>query len=98
MSGDRVHVRVERLVLDGLAVAPAERAAVVAALEQELARLLREPGRVPDRLRTTSRVARLRGGADLAPADGDARAMGAGIARSVHAGMVQRPAARGARR
>jgi hypothetical protein len=40
-----VHVHVERLLLDGFEITPAERAKLQNAVEQELARLLARPGR-----------------------------------------------------
>jgi hypothetical protein len=95
---DRVHVHVDRLVLDDIGVARADGPGIAAAVQVELARLLREPRRVPEHLRGGAHLARVRGGGGSVPAGGDPRAIGAGIARSVHAALVEPSATTGARR
>jgi hypothetical protein len=94
----RVHVHVERLVLDDVGVARADGPGVAAAVEAELARLLREPQRVPQHLRAGAHLARLRASGSPVTTGGDPRTVGAGIARSVHAALVAPSATPGARR
>jgi hypothetical protein len=98
MSGERVHVHVERLVLDDVGVARADGPGVAAAVQAELARLLGEPQRVPEHLRGGAHLARLRAGGRPVPTGGDPHAVGAGIARSVHAALAAPSATPGARR
>jgi hypothetical protein len=98
MSGDRVHVHVDRLVLDDIGVAHADGPGIAVAVQAELARLLREPRRVPEHLRGGAHLARVRGGGGPVPAGGDPHAIGAGIARSVHAALVGPSATTGAQR
>jgi hypothetical protein len=98
MSGDRVHVHVDRLVLDDIGVAQADGPGIAVAVQAELARLLREPRRVPEHLRSAAHLARVGGGGGPVPAGGDPHAIGAGIARSVHAALVGTSATTGAHR
>lgn len=81
-----LEVRIERLVLEGIALTPEQRPRVQAALEAELARLLAEGGLAP---------ALLAGGA-LPPlpadsftlsGDGDPTQLGQQIAQAVYGGL-----------
>ena len=81
-----IHLHIERLVLEGLPVAPRQGALVQAALEAELARLLREGGLAP--------AWRADGAAPSASADAvqlagesDPAQVGRQIARAVYGGL-----------
>ncbi|MGD8791841.1 MAG: hypothetical protein PVF47_04755 [Anaerolineae bacterium] len=86
MTAIRVHV--ERLVLDGLAVAPGEGPALQAAVEAELAQLLAEGGLAPH-LSAGGARPYARGG--MVRAGGDSAAgLGRQIARAVYVGIGDR--------
>jgi hypothetical protein len=87
MTTLRVHV--ERLVLDGLAVAPGERPALQAAVEAELARLLAEGG-LASHLQAGGAQPYARGGMVRAAQGGDPAALGRQIARAVYGGIGSR--------
>lgn len=81
-----VNVHIERLVLDGLTVAHAERPALRATVEAELARLLAEGGLSPA-LRGGGALPSLPAGAIELPAEGNAVHLGAQIAQAVYQGL-----------
>jgi hypothetical protein len=83
-----VRVRIERLVLDGVAVPPGGRAALRAAVEGELARLLAEGG-LGGRWSQGGAVPRLPGGAIAVPAGLDPALLGRRIAGAVYGGLVR---------
>jgi hypothetical protein len=79
-------VHIERLVLDGVAVAPADRPLLQAALEAELGRLLAAGG--PGRERWSPAAIPMRAAGPLRlPTDGAAGRLGAAIATAVHAAV-----------
>ena len=84
MTTLRLHV--ERLVLDGLALAPGEEPALQAALEAELTRLLAEGGLAPHLLAGGARPY-ARGGMVRAAGSGDPTGLGQQIARAVYGGI-----------
>jgi hypothetical protein len=81
-----ITVHIERLVLDGVPVAPADRPVLQAALESELGRLLRT-GRLPADLSSAAVPGVAGGDVRLAASDTAART-GRRIAGSVHAGLA----------
>ncbi len=82
----RVVVHIDRLVLEGMAVTPAEAARSGAAAQAELTRLLAN-GKLPAGLRSGAGPERLVApGLTLAQGGGPER-LGRQIARSVHAGL-----------
>lgn len=80
-----VRVRVGRVVLDGVDLAPGERVRFHAALEAELVRLLTEGG-VPPALAGGGAYPRLRAGAPV-DASAGAAALGGQVARAVYGGI-----------
>jgi len=82
----RLDLRVGELVVDGLPVA--DRAALGAAVERELARLLAERG-VPPSLARGGSVAGLDGGRFTAAPGADPVALGIRIARAVYGGLAR---------
>jgi hypothetical protein len=88
MSAHRVTVHVERVLLDGLELGAADRAALLAGLGGELAALLGARGGVPESLRTGGRVARLRATGAPVQTGSSARAVGVQIARAVHGAVA----------
>jgi hypothetical protein len=96
MRPERVHVHVERLVLDGLELGAGDAPRIAAALDRELARLLTAAGRAPDGLRSDATLARLRTPDAALPAGAAPETIGAHLAGAVHAGIAgggPRPAA-----
>jgi hypothetical protein len=83
-----LRVRIERLVLDGVAVPPSGRAALCAAVEAELGRLLAEGG-LGGRWSQGGAVPRLAGGAVAVPAGPDPALLGRRIAGAVYGGLVR---------
>jgi hypothetical protein len=81
-----VRLHIERLVLDGLTVAHAERPVLQAAVARELARLLAEGGISPALQGGGARHSLTAGGIEF-PAEEDAAGMGAQIARAVYEGI-----------
>ena len=80
----RIHI--ERLVLDGLPLGPADGPVVQMAVEAELTRLLMQGGLSPELTANTALPARA--GAALPMQDGATPAeMGHGIARAVYGGI-----------
>lgn len=85
-SGISVHI--ERLVLDGISVAPGQQSHLQAALQTELARLLAEDALSPDLL-TRRAVPSISGGSlQLTGAD-DPGALGRQIARALQRGLME---------
>ncbi|GAB4205449.1 MAG: hypothetical protein OHK0022_31550 [Roseiflexaceae bacterium] len=78
-----VTLHIERLVLEGLPLDPAQRPLLQAAVEAELARLLAEDG-TPDMLAAGLHVHSLRAAPIQIDGAGGPAAMGAQIARSVY--------------
>ena len=81
----RIHVSIDRVVLKGFE--PADRKALVAALESQLAATLAEPGNRADWARS-HRTAVLRlGQMPLEPGVAGGRKLGNGIARAIGKGL-----------
>jgi hypothetical protein len=81
-----IEVHVERLVLDGLALAPAERAALGAGFEHELGALLERHG-LGGGLASGATVPSLPGGVVALAPNGGHAALGQRIAAAVHGGL-----------
>ena len=81
-----VRLHIERLVLDGLTVTPAERPLLQAALEAELGRLLTAGGVSPD-LQSGIAVPSVRAGGIELARDGGPERLGAQIAQAVYGGI-----------
>lgn len=81
-----VNMHIEKLILDGLTIAPAERPLLQAAVEAELARLLGEGGLSPALQGGGARPSLRAGGIDL-PGEGNPVHLGAQIARAVYEGI-----------
>jgi hypothetical protein len=79
-----IRLHIDELVLDGFA--PLDRAAVGAAVQAELARLLSEQG-LPGGLEFGGEAPTVDGGAFNLPANARAESIGAEIARSVYGGL-----------
>jgi hypothetical protein len=82
-----VHVHIERLVLDGLAVAPAERPLLRASLEADLAARLATNGLAAG-VPAGGAIARLTTRPIQLSAQPDAGALGRQIADAVHTGLT----------
>jgi hypothetical protein len=82
-----VNIYIERLILDGVDVPYAQRPALQAALEAELARLIGEGGLTPG-LAMGGSFPRVPGGMTL-DGGGDPSALGQQIAQSVYGGIGQ---------
>ena len=80
----RIELHIERVVLHGFSRSNAP--AVRAALERELARLLR-PGRVQPQWTQDRTIGRIDGGTMSATAKSPSPDVGLGIARAVHKGL-----------
>lgn len=87
MTTPNVRLHIDRLVLDE-AFAHLDRAAVGAAVERELGRLLAERG-TPGGLGETARVARVDGGRFGVEWGAGAEAVGRRVARGIYGGMGQ---------
>lgn len=83
-----IYVHIERLILDGVSVPPAERPVLQAAVEAELARLLAEGGLSSD-LQSGGALPSLPAGGIELPAEGNAGRLGNQIARAVYRGLGQ---------
>ncbi len=81
-----INLHIERLVLDGVAVAPGERPRLQAAVETELARLLAEGG-LSEELRGGGAVPSVRAGGIRLTGQGDAAGLGRQIAGAVYRGI-----------
>lgn len=82
----KIAVHIERLVLDGLAVTPAQGAQVRAAVERELARMLAAGG-VADGLRGGGAVPQVPAPSFTLSPNARPDAIGRHVARSVHASI-----------
>ena len=83
-----INLHIERLILDGLAVAPAHRALVQAAVEAELSRLLTAGG-LHASLQSGIALPSVRAGALQLNADSNPKQIGQQIARAVYGGIGQ---------
>src|SRR3712207_1240881 len=81
-----IHIHIERLVLDGIALPHAQRPLLQAALEAELARLLAERG-LADGLASGIQVPSLRSSAIPLAHPGEPARLGAQIAQSVYGSL-----------
>jgi hypothetical protein len=81
-----LELRIERLVLDGIEVAPAQRPALRAAVEAELARLLAGDGIAPELL-ARGATARVSGGPVELGGQPEPGLLGSRIAHAVHGGI-----------
>jgi hypothetical protein len=81
-----INVHIERLVIDGIAVGPAERPRLQAAVATELQRLLAEGG-IATRLATGGTLASVRGGALQLPRDAGVAVLGQRVAQAVYGGI-----------
>jgi hypothetical protein len=86
----KIVVQIDRLVLDGLTVAPHEHALLQAAIEAELSRLLTDGG-IASGLLAGGATPSIAGGALAAGVDQQAAPLGEGIARAVYAGIGGKP-------
>jgi hypothetical protein len=86
----KIHLHVERLVLDGLPVTSNESAYVQAAVESELERLLTEGG-LSHELQRGITVPGVRAGSLQFGEAQHAAGLGHGIARAVHEGIGNSP-------
>lgn len=78
-------IHIDRLVLDGLDVPYAQRPALQAALESELARLVSEGGITPGLAGSGGSLARVAGGSiELGEGSSDPTALGGQIARAIY--------------
>jgi hypothetical protein len=84
MTRRRVDLRIDRLVLDGLAEFDGR--AVGRAVERDLARLLVRPGLPPALSRAGARH-RIDAGSVATPAKGGADALGTEVAQAIHRGL-----------
>jgi hypothetical protein len=83
-----IQVHIERLVLDGVTVAPGDRPELQAAVETELARLLADGGLSPALLGGGAVPSVRTGETQLSP-EGDAVGIGQQIAAAVYGGIGQ---------
>lgn len=81
-----LEVRIERLVLEGIALTPEQRPRVQAALEAELTRLLAEGGLDPVLLESGA-LPRVPAGSFTLSGDGDPPQLGQQIAQAVYGGL-----------
>ncbi len=82
----RMRLQIERLVLDGFSLTPAEGRQVRAAVQRELTRLLVESG-LSDELRSGVAVPSVQAGAFHPQRNAPAPELGRRIATSVHGGI-----------
>lgn len=81
-----IELHIDRLILDGIPLAPAHRPLVQAAVEAELARLVAEGGISP-MLQTGGALPRVPGGAIQLTNDNNPHALGQQIAQAVYGGL-----------
>ena len=91
-----VHVHIERLIVEGLPVDSGDGTRIGAAVERELARLLKAGG-LGCELRVGGSQARVRGGTVTLAARTPPTSLGVGIARAIHEGIGE-PVRGGSRR
>lgn len=82
----KIHLHVERLVLDGLPVSASERPLLQAAMEAELTHLLRIGG-LSDGLRNGAALAHVRAGTVRVGKESNPKKLGTDIAGAVHQGL-----------
>jgi hypothetical protein len=82
----RIHLHIERVVLDGVPVSATERPLLHIAMETELTELLRN-GELSDELRAGTALAHLRAGAVRVGKDSNAKRLGTDIAHVVFQGL-----------
>ena len=87
-SSPNYEVTIDRLVLDGITVAPRQRDTLRGAVQSELSRLLRDGGIGP-RFAGGGATARLGAPSVRVSTDGDPAALGREIARAVYGGIGQ---------
>ena len=83
-----ISVHIERLILDGLPIAQRDRARLQDAVEEELARLLRNGALAAD-LRSAGMLARAAGGTIELSGDEEPELLGKRIARAIYGGIGQ---------
>ena len=82
----KIHLHIERVLLDGLPVTSAQGPLVQQAIEQELARLLETHG-LAHELRPGATVPRVRAGSLRLSKENPPASLGQGIAKAVHEGI-----------
>ena len=81
-----IHLHIERLVLDGVAVAPGDSPRLQVAVERELTRLIRERGLAPG-MSTGGAVDAVRGGEVRLEPKGSPAKLGRQVASAVYGGI-----------
>ncbi|MBA3946490.1 MAG: hypothetical protein H0X37_18235 [Herpetosiphonaceae bacterium] len=81
-----INLHIDRLVLDGIELAPGQRLLLQAAVEAELGRLLTEGGIAPT-LQTGGTLPRVSGGTMQMTNPNNPQSLGQEIARSVYGGL-----------
>jgi hypothetical protein len=81
----RIHVTIDQIVLKG--IEPAERKALVDALQSELSRVLADPGTRADWARTHRTPVLRLGRMPLEPGPTGGRKLGSGVARAIGRGL-----------
>ena len=81
-----ISIHIERLILDGLPLAPSDRSHLQSAIEEELARLLTNGALAVD-LRTPGMLSRLTGGTLELTGDEEPRLLGKRIAQAIYGGI-----------
>lgn len=84
-----IKLHVERLILDGPSVAPAEQPMLKTAVETELTRLLLAKGELPSKLQGERALPLLQAGGIQLDGEGNLAHLGAKIARAVCEGIMQ---------
>jgi hypothetical protein len=82
----KIHLHIERVVLEGVAIAGAEHRLFRTAISTELARLLQIDG-LSDELRTSAFLTHVPAGTLRVGNENSAAKLGADVARSVHQGI-----------
>lgn len=82
----KIQLNIERLVLDGVPISASERPLLLAAMETELTRLLRN-GELSDELRAGAALAQVRAGSVQVSKGSSPKKLGADIAHAVHQGL-----------
>jgi hypothetical protein len=82
----KIHLHIERLVLEGVPVSASERPLLQTAMETELTQLLLHGG-LSDELRSGAALSQVRAGVVRVGNEGSPKKLGADIARAVHQGL-----------
>ena len=82
----KIHLHIERVVLEGVPVSASERPLLRAAMETELTQLLRN-GELSDELRAGATLAQVRAGAIQVAKESSPKKLGTDIAHAVHQGL-----------